>query len=216
MAMTTKRHAELAALIFHDMSTDMTFYPLSKIAHALDIIDGYDPHAIGFMEKVLTTGPKAARDVVSFKIASITENIAEALEMGENWLNRCSRTLGSELINTVMNPWSVECVLDEYKGTEAYRISMWTDKARFVLRNNELGLGEHPVSFEDWRGLAALGATMIIGGPEQLKGFIKYAGAADNIASVIDTARARNTLDPDTIEIMINSSSAVTLRDGAL
>lgn len=214
--MTTKRHAELAALIFHDMSADMTFYPLSKIAHALDIIDGYDPHAIGFMEKVLTTGPKAARDVASSNIAAITENISEALEMGENWLDRYSRTLGSDLINTVMNPWSVECVLDEYKGTEPYRISMWADKARFVLRNNELGLGEHPVSFEDWRGLAALGATRVIGGPEQLKGFIRYAGAADDIASVIDTAIARNTLDPDTLDVMINESSAMALREGAL
>lgn len=214
--MSTMSHAEIAALIFEDMSPDLIFYPLSEIAHALDLIHDYDPNAIGFMEQALTTGPKAARSAAAYKIAAITENIAEARETGESWQERCSRTLGSDLINAVMTAWGVECVSSEYKGVEEYRIVMWAEKARFILRNDDLGLDQYPVSFEDWRGVAVLGAVRVSGAPTQLKAFIRYAGTAKNIAAVIDTARARNTLNPDTIEAVINGSDSSSLMSGAL
>jgi hypothetical protein len=217
MVMSTIRHTELAALIFRDMSADLIFYPMPQIAQALDLIHDYDPHAIEFMERVLTTGPKAARDAAAYKLASVTETFAEAWETGENWLERCRRILGSELINEVMPHWSIACVTNEWCGDVAdYRIVMWVDKVLLSIHEDELGLRQHPVNFEDWRGLAALGAVRVEGEPEQLNRFIKYAGPAKDIAAVIDTARERGTLDPVTIDAVINGSDAVSLRNGAL
>jgi hypothetical protein len=199
------------------MSADLIFYPLPQIATALDLIHDYDPNAIEFMEKALTTGPKAARDAAAYKLASITETFAEAFETGESWAERCRRILGSELVNEVMPHWSIACVTNEWCGDVAdYRIVMWVDKVLLNLHEDELGLRQHPVNFEDWRGLAALGAVRIEGEPGQLNRFIKYAGPAKDIAAVIDTARERGTIDPTTIDAVINGSEALVLRSGAL
>lgn len=215
--MSASRHEKLAEVIFEDVSADLANFTLAQITEALDAIHEYDPNAIGFMEKVLSTGPQSARDAAAYKLSSITENIAEALETGESWLDRCSRTLGSELVNSVMSAWSVQCVIEEYRDVEAYRITMWADKARFALRIDDLELTQHPVSFEDWRGLAALGAVRIEGSsPEQIKGFIRYAGPAQELTIVIDTARERGTLDPVAVDAVINGSNASALRSGAL
>lgn len=217
MAMSTGRHAALAARIFRDMSPDLILYPLPQIVTALDLIHDYDPNAIEFMEQTLTTGPETAREAAAYKLASITETIAEAWETGESWLGRCKRILGSELIKEVMPHWSIACVTDEWGQDVAnYRIAMWTEKALLAIHEDEMGLRRHPVNFDNWRGLAALGAVRIEGSPEQISEFIQRAGAANDIAAVIDTARERVTLDPVTIDAVINGSDAAALRSGAL
>lgn len=210
----TVNHTELAERLFRDII--MTDYSIEQITHALDLIHGFDPPAIEFMMNAVTTGPKSARDEAAYKLVAVTENIAEACETGESWLARCVRTLGRELIISVMKPWSVECLTHDYKGMAGHRIHPWLDESLRVLCDEDLNLIVHPVSFDNWRGLAALAATRKEHRPKRLKEFVEYAGTAPDITAVIETAKARDTLDPVAIENVIGDPVGATLRDGRL
>lgn len=211
-------HDDVATLVFKDMSEDLIFYPHAEIVTALDCIAAYDPHAVGFMERALTTGPEEARLAVAPKIAAILENITEAFALNLDPTPRFQRTLGEHLVDEVMTCWSVAYVSSECSNEfEDYRINIWMQKALWGLSEDKLGLRSHPVKFEDWRGMAALGAARIEDAPDQIvEKFIRYAGQAQDIATIIRTARDRRTLDPETIESLIAGSEATSLRSGAL
>lgn len=215
-------HEELVAIICAPEGSEWS--PLKEqVREALALVHKDEHHATKLIKKVLTTGSARAREESREEVLSMFGEITEAYAKDPStWKIECPHILGPSMIEEIMHTWVIYNINDEYRtGDSIFALARKTSWALHSVGKDQLNLTSYPVSYESWRGIAALAvskASNAVYDKEELLAFVKYAGHHPDLKSVLDTARERNTIEVELIETIVSNQKGIAkpLRNGTL
>jgi hypothetical protein len=214
---------------------------LPDIISILSNIEGLDEDTLPLLVRLLTTGSQNAREDVRKAFVATAASFQTAFDEAEHthgqgdwneYEDRWDRFLdGYErpfIRNRLLEVWNAANVIDETGSNVIIRdIISGMDKLAILLKSVNPDCDDAASTDRYWRGLAAI-AVSRDGLPHltekgwvkldvAVPGFIEWAGNHEDIATVIDVARERDSFDRGLLEgILVEQGDKTALSSGVL
>lgn len=171
--------------------------------------------AVLLLKRLTHTGSATAREMVAARLRDVFSDMVEARshqETDEYWRYRCEHAWHPRLSRDLRGKWNVGNVIEEI-GSDPDRNELASSVAQSAhnLSSSEYPMTINPDTNEYWRGLAALSLSKVFYKADKalraraqakarydydgtINEFVEWAGAHEDIATLIETAKKRRTI----------------------